>query len=508
VTKTETQGSNAPSNLDLAIQDHQQGNLQSAISGYEATLREEPQNALALRLGGIAARELGDLGRALDYLGAACKLTNPNPDAFCELALTQMVAGNLVEASAIFHETIGRFPSFPKALANLGALLQYRGHVAEARQVYEEYLDLEPDDLEIRCNLAKTLVDLGQGDQAIQEAQDTCERSSDHPRALSNLGSVLLDLEKFEQAEALLTRACKDTQSDELPFVNLGSLYLSTQRAAEAGKVLQKAIELNPNHAQATADYVIALTASGNSAQAQSIAQEFLRRHPGERSVLASFAYVLGAADASHQAERLLDFDNLIQEVTLGPTLAHDDIAAFVCAHPSLNENPVSKATYGGAQTGEFDFGESLEIETLCRELLEAVNGRIGDLIMSGVEEQTLMRSPPRNWTLRLWGTVLQRGGRQTPHIHPLGWMSGVYYAQIPEDMAVDSTENGWLEFGPPPPKYASIEPGAKRAIKPETGKLVLFPSYFYHSTKPLRSDEDRVSLAFDVVPSFEQLIV
>ena len=70
---------------------------------------------------------------------------------------------------------------------------------------------------------------------------------------------------------------------------------------------------------------------------------------------------------------------------------------------------------------------------------------------MSDADDLSLMRSPPRNWTLRLWGTVLQKDGRQTPHIHPLGWMSGVYYAKVPKDIVGDPGENGWLEFGPPP---------------------------------------------------------
>jgi len=499
-------GSNNQSTLDGAIQDHQQGNIQAALTGYEETLKAEPQNALALRLGGIAARDVGNLGRSLELLETASKLPAPNPDALCELALTQMVAGNLVEASSIFRETIGKFPTFPKALANFGALLQYRGHVGEAMDVYESYLNFEPEDLEIRCNLAKTLVDLGQNEKAVQEAEDTCRQSHDHPRGLGNLGGVLLDLGDLERAEHVLTRACDDKRSDELPFVNLGSLYLSTDRPGLASKVLLRAVEINPNHAQATADYIIALAASDDRHRGIAIAEQFLRQHPGERSVLAAYAYVLGMEDSPSQSGRLLDYDSLIQEITLDAGLPHDRIASFVSTHPSLNQNPVSKATYGGAQTGEFDFDESAEIEALSAALVDAVNGQIGKLIMSDADDLSLMRSPPRNWTLRLWGTVLQRDGRQTPHIHPLGWMSGVYYAKVPNDVVGDPGENGWLEFGPPPPKYASIHPRTTRTIEPALGKLVLFPSYFYHSTKALQSDDERVSLAFDVVPSFEQL--
>ena len=177
----------------------------------------------------------------------------------------------------------------------------------------------------------------------------------------------------MKRAEEVLARACDDKRSDELPFVNLGSLYLSTERPGLACKAFQRAVEINPNHAQATADYIIALAASDDRPQGLAIAEQFLRQHPGERSVLAAYAYVLGVGDSPSQAEKLLDYDTLIQEVTLDTDLPHDRIASFVSAHPSLNENPVSKATYGGAQTGEFDFNENPEIESLCTALVDAV---------------------------------------------------------------------------------------------------------------------------------------
>jgi len=30
---------------------------------------------------------------------------------------------------------------------------------------------------------------------------------------------------------------------------------------------------------------------------------------------------------------------------------------------------------------------------------------------------------------------------------------------------------------------------------------LVLFPSYFYHRTEPFESQDQRISIAFDIVP-------
>jgi hypothetical protein len=35
--------------------------------------------------------------------------------------------------------------------------------------------------------------------------------------------------------------------------------------------------------------------------------------------------------------------------------------------------------------------------------------------------------------------------------------------------------------------------------LKPQKGKVLLFPAYFYHRTLPYDSDERRISIAFDV---------
>jgi hypothetical protein len=37
--------------------------------------------------------------------------------------------------------------------------------------------------------------------------------------------------------------------------------------------------------------------------------------------------------------------------------------------------------------------------------------------------------------------------------------------------------------------------------VKPAVGKLVLFPSYFWHGTVPFQSQNMRLTVAFDVTP-------
>jgi hypothetical protein len=37
--------------------------------------------------------------------------------------------------------------------------------------------------------------------------------------------------------------------------------------------------------------------------------------------------------------------------------------------------------------------------------------------------------------------------------------------------------------------------------VQPTPGTLVLFPSYFWHGTIPFNTTDERITVAFDVVP-------
>jgi uncharacterized protein (TIGR02466 family) len=94
----------------------------------------------------------------------------------------------------------------------------------------------------------------------------------------------------------------------------------------------------------------------------------------------------------------------------------------------------------------------------------------------------------------------LRNAGYHASHVHPRGWISSAFYVDLPDGMAQASTQDGCLAFGEP---SIATEPPlhAQRVVRPEPGKLVLFPSYFWHGTVPFHSEKTRLTVAFDVVP-------
>ena len=100
-------------------------------------------------------------------------------------------------------------------------------------------------------------------------------------------------------------------------------------------------------------------------------------------------------------------------------------------------------------------------------------------------------------------GVVLNAQGHQVPHLHPTGWISGVYYVDVPDFVSsTDKDHLGWLEFGAAPPEIPASKQPATFLIEPKPGRLVLFPSYFFHRTIPYTDTARRISIAFDFNPA------
>jgi uncharacterized protein (TIGR02466 family) len=88
------------------------------------------------------------------------------------------------------------------------------------------------------------------------------------------------------------------------------------------------------------------------------------------------------------------------------------------------------------------------------------------------------------------------------PHSHAPAFFSGVYYVKSSEG-------SGKLEFMNPVTQLPwVITPGTRLmnnaynsdrwGIKPEAGKLILFPSWLTHYVCPRTDNEDRISIAFN----------
>jgi tetratricopeptide (TPR) repeat protein len=365
-----------------------------------------------------------------------------------------------------------------------------------------------PDNPQVLNMYALCLAETGEARKAAQALERAVKADPGHAESWSNLGVLYHEAGDLERAAQAYDRYRALDPGSCAGHVKYADACLGLDRYAEALAAYQQAVAAEPDSADALRGLAQANMCEGQWEQALGAAREALARAPGDTlslSIVAAASTELGRAG---EAAKLVDFDRLIDVRDFAAPEGFADIGSFndaLCAHclahPSLVYEPGGKSTMKGHQTGD-----------LWQDKGQRPIGPLLDLIVSAVDgyKEThpldpshpfLFRQPER-WGCYIWATVLDSGGHQAPHIHPSGWLSGVYYAKVPRTVAANpDSRAGWIEFGRAERYPKSGTGHAVRSYQPREGMAVLFPSYFYHRTEPFESGERRISLAFDIVP-------
>jgi len=167
--------------------------------------------------------------------------------------------------------------------------------------------------------------------------------------------------------------------------------------------------------------------------------------------------------------------------------------------HTATNA-PMDQTLNGGTQTAGALFGRPSRALALLEESIRAAVGDYIKALPDDAAHPFLGRKAQGFDFAGSWSCRLFSAGFHTNHVHSQGWISSAYYVDVPEQVAQGEGGQGALAFGQS--RFLLGERDVPhRHVTPGIGKLVLFPSYFWHGTIPFASDRARLSVAFDVAP-------
>lgn len=153
----------------------------------------------------------------------------------------------------------------------------------------------------------------------------------------------------------------------------------------------------------------------------------------------------------------------------------------------------------GGTRSFEEFFRHSHALrDGLKQRIAEAVSRYIAAM-KEKPEHPFLGRRARHFGFLGSWTSRMRDGGFHLNHIHQ-GWISSVYYVEVPQVAEDTIAKQGWLKFGEPSPDLG-FQGSIRRFVQPKPGRLVLFPSYLWHGTVPYHSAQARTTIAFDLNP-------
>jgi hypothetical protein len=228
--------------------------------------------------------------------------------------------------------------------------------------------------------------------------------------------------------------------------------------------------------------------------------------------VIASFVAAearLGRRDA---VERLMDYRRLLRQGRISPPagLAEQElnrqVADEIKARLSYRDAPRNKAVHKGWRANRLSQNQGPALRALWSLLHDAAR----DYIASLPDDKThpFVRSCPEDYVLEGWAVASGKDTFLESHMHPHAWATGVYYVVQPEVSRAPDSDCGWLHVGPPDGSASGLgrdvpaDAWERRSIEPAAGTFVLMPAYFWHATRPMGVDQERICIAFELQPS------
>ncbi|HVZ92249.1 MAG TPA: tetratricopeptide repeat protein [Rhizomicrobium sp.] len=451
-------------------------------------------------------RERGEAEDALKALDLALRANARSFEAHYYRGCALADLDRYEEAIDAFKTALAIAPNEGVALHALGNAHAALGRTEEAIAHYRRALAAKPELLDAHRDLNALLWDLDRSDEALQSYAVARGSVGETPDLLLAEANHRIRLEQTEMAETLLRRA-RQAAPERIDVGNALARALTMQRKFDEGvKLLEDLMKAAPNAIYNHRDAAIAYLQMGEPREAARRLEEALAISPFDQLHLAHLALAWREMGDS-RLDRLMDVNALVTVYEVEPPPGFADIESF---NRALSEDlrrlhnrrrePIDQTLRGGTQTLGYLFDRHTRA-------LDAVQERIREAVADYVrklpDDPTHPVSARRNETFDFataWSCQLRSSGYHTNHVHPMGWISSAYYAALPDVVSEGSGQQGWIKFGESNLGLGERDrPG--RTVKPAVGKLVLFPSYFWHGTIPFVSDSSRLTIAFDIVP-------
>lgn len=307
-------------------------------------------------------------------------------------------------------------------------------------------------------------------------------------------------------AEHALARPGSPNQNAEaLALKGKALVRLSDPAAARAD--FMRALQLEPGHMDACKRLIALDLADGEANAVLTLTDSLMQQGQSHPRLLAGRALAQAQVSDLAAAQQTFGLDQFLLADTLPTPPGYSDLASFNAAVAAelLSHPAMRYERYGSASELSWRVENPLRADRpAIRTLVDSIIASIQDRVSALDPDQHPWATdcPNRAW-LRSWSVITESEGYESWHVHQQGWLSGVYYVQVPEAIVRGNGDAGCIAFGLPDDLVgeAAAQEFGQRLIRPEPGLLLTFPSHAYHRTFPHGGREKRICFAFDLRP-------
>ncbi|MEM7708582.1 MAG: putative 2OG-Fe(II) oxygenase [Pseudomonadota bacterium] len=381
-------------------------------------------------------------------------------------------------AEGLLLSSLERWPA-SEGLHTLLARLRYLRGDPGWSDLLQKAVDQQPQNLSLVRSCAAALRNGRQVQQALSLLEETLNATECSPsdgRAKPTSASRLI-------TDLLLERA---------------DCYLSLGDPESALAVAQTACARDPERVRLSRQLLDAQLSAGCAQDVLPVIEEARERLPDHPRLLGAHITALRAV-GDPLGDQMLDLERLVQVHDMPSDLWRSicrPLAQELAALHGEGWAPLDLSVRGGSQT--------------LRSLLNCATPALVRLRQFFSEALTAYQASqlaePGRWLggslkgepilVGCWSVRLEPGGFHVNHLHSEGVVSSAFYVSVPELIDPDDPHAGELGFGAP--RFAVPGVGVKRWVRPQPGRLVLFPSWLWHGTRSFKGKALRLTVAFD----------
>jgi Flp pilus assembly protein TadD len=399
------------------------------------------------------------------------------------------------EAIINYNRTLCLKPDSPEAYNNLGNVFETKQNFTTSITNYQKAVQLKPIFFEGYNNLGILLFKTGKYADSIQTLKKSLILQPDFNEAYNNIANVFKEYGALENAINSYVRAKYIDPEYETANYNFGCLLYELKRYKEASKFLRKNKKV---HAQT---YLLRCLYQLDETL-------FFRQQLDNLLMQGACNALIGSLACQAAIKYGSDIKNPFCLAPLDYILEKDlrrrcnfDATFIDTMQQILNNHDTPSRTQqlllNGYQTaGDLFLSKSdlmVDIKEIIAQELESYRDTFKN------SKEGFLVNWPSNYQIKAWLICMKSGGELSPHIHESGWLSGSIYINVPKGLGPDNGNlvlcTGENKNAPPGISYP------EKIINVYTGSLCLFPASLLHHTIPFESGEERIVLAFDMVP-------
>ncbi len=440
---------------------------------------------------------------------------------------------NLVEDSLEqFEKAIKIKKDYHEAYFNLARSYGILKIYDKAIDKFNKAIEIKYDYFYAYFNLAQTLIAYGQSncyDEAEKNLRLAIKFNDKFLLAYNNLGFVLNKKKQFTKAIIELDKLLSIEPNYPDAYFNIANSYIGLNKLSDAEKNLKKVIELDKNYLaayyeigivyQMSKKYKLAIEnfdKSHNNKKESKILEcifeegdkeKFLdqgkiyfNKDPNNRRISSTCNYISQQMNTENPYRFCVNPFEFIMLTNIKNNFSNDEFINDFRAslfEQDFSWEPGGRTTIKGLVTdGNLSDKKIPKIEILKKILAKEIENYKSHFSSNN---SLFIKNWPKDYSFFMWSNRLQSSGYNKPHIHPGGWLSGVFYVEIPKKL---KNNEGAIEFSLHVEGFKILNTKIpNKIIKPKIFDLVLFPSLTFHRTIPFKSTEERICVAFDIIP-------